>query len=286
MWSSKFEAYAEEKSQVKDIVSSSKSTAASGLRSNSVGNRLHRQQKSMTSSSQGTLQTDEDAEDAGSSEADQIKRSLEKVENHLIRNGGINCGWDAADHKDFLRIRTKHHNNACTLAFVQELLRCVPNIDDEGVKSHVRAYDTYLELCEFKKTLLVQYKEAKKKAQADRVTKLDTHNKMYSKLNSDLDLGEGSTESKQPNEQADREALKKQLESWKQEKENIKVREKEEKKRKEEQAKSMLSRKLLEENRAKKEQVEEFKYRKELEKMREQQIQEMEKRKQREMALN
>lgn len=35
---------------------------------------------------------------------------LEDIDVQLMKNGGINCGWDASDHKDFLRIRTKHNN--------------------------------------------------------------------------------------------------------------------------------------------------------------------------------
>ena len=34
----------------------------------------------------------------------EIKTQMEQVEIDIIQNGGINCGWDASDHKDFLRI--------------------------------------------------------------------------------------------------------------------------------------------------------------------------------------
>lgn len=49
----------------------------------------------------------------------------------LIQNGSVNCGWDAADHKDFLRVRTKHNNKTGTIAFMSELRRAVPNLDEE-----------------------------------------------------------------------------------------------------------------------------------------------------------
>jgi len=76
------------------------------------------------------------------------------VESLIAKNGGTNCGWDAADHKDFLRIRTKHGNKLVTLASVQELLRAVPNIDAEAIKEHSQRYEVYQELTEQKKALL------------------------------------------------------------------------------------------------------------------------------------
>ncbi len=55
MWEAKFDAYTQEKSAVADIMSSKKSnntaTAITGARSNSVGNRLYRQNKSAPNSS-------------------------------------------------------------------------------------------------------------------------------------------------------------------------------------------------------------------------------------------
>ena len=65
-----------------------------------------------------------------------------------MNNGGINCGWDAPDHKDFLRIRTKHNNKTYTVAFMQELMRSVPTIDDDAIKEHITRYDKYLDLTE------------------------------------------------------------------------------------------------------------------------------------------
>jgi len=33
---------------------------------------------------------------------------MDSIDKQIRDLGGVNCGWDAADHKDFLRIRTKH----------------------------------------------------------------------------------------------------------------------------------------------------------------------------------
>ena len=45
MWSQKFEAYSLEKSNVNDIINNKKAPTAIGARSNSVGNRLYRNNK-------------------------------------------------------------------------------------------------------------------------------------------------------------------------------------------------------------------------------------------------
>ena len=86
---------------------------------------------------------------------------MDQVELEIIQNGGINCGWDAADHKDFLRIRTKFNNRTYTVAFTTAMSRAVPMADEVSVKEHCHAYDKYLELTKEKKVLIVKYKEAK-----------------------------------------------------------------------------------------------------------------------------
>ena len=40
------------------------------------------------------------------SKLNEIKAEMEQVDIDMMQNGGINCGWDANDHKDFLRIHT------------------------------------------------------------------------------------------------------------------------------------------------------------------------------------
>ncbi len=65
---------------------------------------------------------------------------MDKIDCELVANGGPNCGWDAADHKDFLRIRTKHNNKVVTLAFINEMRRAVPNCDEIEIREHVAAH--------------------------------------------------------------------------------------------------------------------------------------------------
>ena len=47
----------------------------------------------------------------------QVKKKIEKYDKEIQLNGGANSGWDDADHKDFLRIKTKHNNKLGTIAF-------------------------------------------------------------------------------------------------------------------------------------------------------------------------
>ncbi len=70
-------------------------------------------------------------------ELSKIKHEIEQIDHDLQNNGGINCGWDDSDHKDFLRIRTKHNNKTGTVGFMTELMRAVPNIDEDSTREHV-----------------------------------------------------------------------------------------------------------------------------------------------------
>ena len=72
-------------------------------------------------------------EDFELTECDKIKEQLETLDLKLEKNGGINCGWVAADHKDFLRIRTKHSNKTGTVAFFNEMMRAVVDLDQEKI---------------------------------------------------------------------------------------------------------------------------------------------------------
>ena len=104
MWDQKFDSYAQEKNET-----SQPQLKKVAQRATSVSNRLFKQ-KQLESSQDGD--TNREGE-----ELDQIKRTLEKLDDQLIQNGGINCGWDAPDHKDFLRIRTKHNGKTNTVGF-------------------------------------------------------------------------------------------------------------------------------------------------------------------------
>jgi hypothetical protein len=52
---------------------------------------------------------------------------MERIDLKILKLGGVqSCGWDAADHKDFLRVRTKHKDKVTTIAFLTDMRRAVP----------------------------------------------------------------------------------------------------------------------------------------------------------------
>ena len=104
-----------------------------------------------------------DEEDVKIDKAELIKHEIEKIEDCIQRLGGIqSCGWDHADHKDFLRIRTKHNDKVKTVAFLTDMKRAVPTADEESIKAHIQTFQNVQELIERKKKLLQDYKEVKK----------------------------------------------------------------------------------------------------------------------------
>jgi len=75
---------------------------------------------------------------------DRIKAEIDSIEAKIQKLGGVSqCGWDPADHKDFLRIRTKHKDKVNTVAFVTEMRRAVPTADEEEIRAHI---DRFLKL--------------------------------------------------------------------------------------------------------------------------------------------
>lgn len=66
---------------------------------------------------------------------------MDGIDFYIAKAGGISsCGWDPADHKDFLRVKTKHKEKVNTIAFMTEMRRAVPSIDEDEIKSHVKQY--------------------------------------------------------------------------------------------------------------------------------------------------
>ena len=63
------------------------------------------------------------------------------MEDRIQKLGGVqSCGWDPADHKDFLRVRTKHKDRVKTVAFLTEMRRAVPTADEDEIKQHVEVF--------------------------------------------------------------------------------------------------------------------------------------------------
>lgn len=112
-----------------------------------------------------------------------IKDEIARIDCEIIANGGVNCGWDAADHEDYLKVRTKM-GNRMTVAFINAMRRAVPTADEFQVRSHFDAHSTYLQLVDDKKDLIAKYKQAKEEEKQKKLhPAVDS-----SKLNADLNF--------------------------------------------------------------------------------------------------
>ena len=87
----------------------------------------------MGEDSGGNFSEEEDTEEQ--SRMHQIKKQIDQIESKIAKTGGVSqCGWDPADHKDFLRIKTKHKDKMTTVAFLTDMRRAVPMMDEDEVQ--------------------------------------------------------------------------------------------------------------------------------------------------------
>lgn len=121
-----------------------------------------------------------------------IKKEIEQIDCELMANGGVNCGWDAADHDDYLKVRTKM-GNKMTVAFITAMRRAVPTADEISVRAHFDAHSNYLKMVEDKKELIAKYKQAKEEERKKRLQLVDGTDR----LNADLGLNKQARHSSQ-----------------------------------------------------------------------------------------
>ena len=187
------------------------------------------------------------------SRLNEIKAEMEQVEIDIIQNGGVNCGWDANDHKDFLRLCTQMPGKTGTVAFFNAMARTVPLADEAAVRGHLEAHKKYTDLTNRKKELLTSYKKAKEDERIARMTKVSKATKAYGKLNNDLDLDLGvgrressSAASKRTGDLTTEERLrlKDQLREWKSKKVEEDKKEREDRIAEERQRQARLQRKV------------------------------------------
>ncbi len=50
-----------------------------------------------------------------------------------------------------------------TVAFMTEIMRCVPGLNDDLIREHIARHEKHLEMLERKKELLANYKEVKQR---------------------------------------------------------------------------------------------------------------------------
>ena len=97
------------------------------------------------------------------------------------------CGWDPADHKEFLRIKTKHNDRLKTIAFLKDMQGAVPTESETSVRQHVEIYQKLIGLQEDKKKLMKDYREAKRKKPTMADSDLEKLDKQLG-LNADLEV--------------------------------------------------------------------------------------------------
>ena len=92
----------------------------------------------------------------------EIKNEIEKLEYQIQKLGGVqSCGWDPADHKEFLRVKTKHKDRMKTVAFMNDMRGSVPTEDEDSIRQHIEVFEQVTEMIERKKQLMKEYKDQK-----------------------------------------------------------------------------------------------------------------------------
>lgn len=151
--------------------------------------------------------------------------------------------------------------------------------DEVAVKEHCCAYDKYLDLIKEKKELLYKYKEAKEEERISKLTKYDSKQQNYKRLNSDLELHLGSARGSSASgamrssagmmSMEERISMKDQLREWKNKKNEADNKERLDRITAEKKMQQKLKKKLEAEREAKRNMVEEFRFKKEMDKQRE-----------------
>ena len=164
-------------------------TASTRLhRANSVrGPKAQPRQSTQRNFNQADNDLDEETT-ATPSQADIIKAQIEDIDKQITRHGGMqSCGWDPADHKEFLRIKTKHNDRLKTIAFLKDMQGAVPTESETSVRQHVEIYQKLIGLQEDKKKLMKDYREAKRKKPMMADSDLEKLDKQLG-LNADLEV--------------------------------------------------------------------------------------------------
>lgn len=142
---------------------------------------------------------------------------MDSVDKQIRDIGGTDCGWDAADHKDFLRIRTKHQGRQ-VIAFNQEVQRAVPTMDHDQIAEHVQTYELYLSLTDQKKELIQKYKEAKNKQKHDKIEQAEAQTKKLEKVDRQIGLANRAKSAAKRKTSKD---IRAELGDWRREKEEL-----------------------------------------------------------------
>ena len=168
-----------------------------------------------------------------------LKKSIEITDRNIRNNGGISCSWPEDDHKDFLKLRTKHRNNINRNAFLEDCVSALPLYTKEDIKVHIEKFKALMELENEKKGLVENYKFLKE----------EKKRKMLDLINEEQTIQQEKVKENERNRADDREKqkkLKENLKEWKIKRMSMKELENEKKMQEELEGKQMQQKKIQE----------------------------------------
>ena len=193
-------------------------------------------------------------------EIEKIKKSIGQVDRNIRNNGGISCNWPDEDHKDFLKLRTRHKNNINKAVFLEECLSAFPLYTKDNIKEHINKFQCFCELENEKKEFLENY----------RLLKEDRKKRLIKEIDAEQAENEEKYKEDEKSKEIEREKqekLKIQLKQWKIKKISKKELEIERKTQEELELKKQQEIKFLRKKSNISEKLKEFKENKEIEKL-------------------
>lgn len=199
-------------------------------------------------------------------ELQKVKKSIESIDRAIRTNGGASCSWAEEEHKDFLKLRTKHKNNMNRGVFIEDCVSVFPLFDRKDILEHIERYRTYSNLENEKKALVENYKLLKEERKRKMLSIIDEEQKMK-----DLKLRQDSTMKKEEVEKQKK--LKEQLKDWKRKKLSLREVETERRMMEDIERKKQEERRLIEKREKVTQRLKEYRESKEVEKQQKVQIQ-------------
>lgn len=206
------------------------------------------------------------------SELQKVKKSIESLDRAIRANGGISCTWPEEEHKDFLKLRTKHKNNMNRAIFIEDCVSVFPLFDRKDIMEHIERFRTYSNLENEKKALVENYKLLKEERRRKMLSIIDEEQKMK-----DLKMKQDSNMKKEEVEKQKK--LKEQLKDWKRKKLSLREIETEKKIIEDIERKKQEERRLIEKKEKVSQRLKEYKESKEIEKQQKTQIQQLQSKK-------
>lgn len=192
-------------------------------------------------------------------EMEQMKAKITSIDKKIKSNGGVSCGWPDEDHKDFLKIRTKHKNNINRAVFFDDCVSAFPLYPPDDIKMHIESFKIYQNLENEKKRLVEEYKMLKTQKKRKILNIIDEENKIEEKNKENRNINTAENQEKQRK-------LKEQLQEWKRKKLSLKELQNEKKTQQELEKKKLEEQKLKEKKLEISEKLKEYKQNKEKEK--------------------